>query len=36
MSTNKQKFNKRYGQPLNKANSKQDISKLSGISMIEV
>lgn len=33
MSTNKQKFNKRYGQPLNKANSKQDISKLTGISM---
>jgi len=33
MSTNKQKFNKRHGQPLNKPNSKQDISKLSGISM---
>ena len=33
MSTNKQKFNKRYGQPLNKPNSKKDISKLTGISM---
>ena len=33
MSTNKQKFNKRYGQPLNKSNSKKDISKLTGISM---
>jgi hypothetical protein len=33
MSTNKQKFNKRYNQPLNKSNSKSDISKLTGISM---
>ena len=31
--TNKMKFNKRYGQPLNKSNSKKDISKLTGISM---
>ncbi len=31
--TNKQKFNRRYGQPLNKSNSKKDISKLTGISM---
>jgi len=33
MATNKQKFNKRHGQPLNKSNSKKDISKLSGVSM---
>jgi hypothetical protein len=33
MTTNKQKFNKRYGQPLNKSNSKADISKKTGISM---
>lgn len=33
MSTNKQEFNKRHNQPLNKSNSKADISKLSGISM---
>jgi len=33
MVTNKEKFNKRYGQPLNKSNSKKDISKLTGISM---
>ena len=33
VTTNKQKFNKRYGQPLNKSNSKKDISKLTGISM---
>jgi len=33
MSTNKQKFNKRYKQPLNKPNSKKDINKLTGISM---
>ncbi len=33
MSTNKQKFNKKYGQPLNQANSKKDISKLTGIPM---
>ena len=31
--TNKQKFNKRYKQPLNKSNSKKDISRLTGISM---
>jgi len=31
--TNKQKFNKRYGQKLNQPNSKKDISKLTGISM---
>ncbi len=31
--TNKQKFNKRYKQPLNQPNSKKDISKLTGISM---
>ena len=31
--TNKMKFNKRYNQPLNKPNSKQDISRLTGISM---
>ena len=33
MSSNKQKFNKRYGQPLNKPNSKKDISKKTGIPM---
>ena len=33
MSTNKQKFNKKYNQPLNQANSKKDISKLTGIPM---
>jgi hypothetical protein len=33
MTTNKQKFNKRYKQPLNKPNSKKDISRLTGISM---
>ena len=33
MATNKQKFNKRYNQPLNKSNSKKEISKLTGISM---
>lgn len=31
--TNKQRFNKRYNQPLNKSNSKKDISRLTGISM---
>ena len=31
--TNKQEFNKRHNQPLNKANSKEDIFKLSKISM---
>jgi len=31
--TNKNKFNKRYGQKLNQPNSKKDISKLTGISM---
>jgi len=29
--TNKQKFNKKYGQPLTTANGLDDISKLSGI-----
>tara|TARA_R110000764_G_scaffold102849_2_gene188437 strand:+ start:2363 stop:2686 length:324 start_codon:yes stop_codon:yes gene_type:complete len=29
--TNKQKFNKKYKQPINQANSKKDISKLTGI-----
>ncbi len=33
MSTNKQKFNKKYKQPLNEPNSKKDISKLTGIPM---
>tara|TARA_R110002096_G_scaffold259685_1_gene453131 strand:- start:87 stop:416 length:330 start_codon:yes stop_codon:yes gene_type:complete len=33
MSTNKQRFNKKYGQPLNQPNSKKDISKLTGIPM---
>ena len=33
MSTFKQKFNKKFKQPLNEANSKKDISKLSGIPM---
>ena len=33
MSTNKQKFNKKYKQPINQANSKKDISKLTGIPM---
>lgn len=33
MSTNKQKFNKKYKQPLNQPNSKKDISKLTGIPM---
>ena len=33
MSTNKQKFNRKYGQPLNQANSKKDISKKTGIPM---
>jgi len=31
--TNKNKYNKRYGQPLDKPNSKKDISKKTGISM---
>lgn len=31
--TNKQKFNKKYGQKLNEPNSKKDISKLTGVSM---
>lgn len=30
MSTYKQKFNKRYGQPLNQSNSIDDISRLTG------
>ena len=29
--TNKQKFNKKYKQPINKSNSKSDIVKLTGI-----
>lgn len=29
--TNKQKFNKKYGQPLNKSNSLAEMSKLSGV-----
>ena len=33
MSTNKQKYNRKYGQPLNQANSKKDISKKTGIPM---
>jgi hypothetical protein len=31
--TNKNKFNKKYKQPLNEPNSKKDISKLTGIPM---
>jgi len=31
--TNKQKFNKRYGQKLSQPNSKKDISKLTGVNM---
>ena len=31
--TNKQKFNRKYGQKLNQPNSKKDISKLTGVSM---
>ena len=31
--TNKMKFNKKYGQKLQTANGKDDISKLTGISM---
>ena len=33
VKTNKQKFNEKYNQPLNKSNSKKDISKLTGIPM---
>jgi hypothetical protein len=33
VQTNKQKFNKKYKQPINQANSKKDISKLTGISV---
>ena len=33
MSTNKQKFNKRYGFKLNEPHSKQEISKITGVSM---
>ena len=33
MVTNKEKFNMRYNQPKSKSNSKQDISRLTGISM---
>jgi len=32
VTTNKQKFNKRYNQPLNESNSLSEIAKLSGIS----
>ena len=31
--TNKQKFNKRYGQKLSQPNSKKDISKRTGVTM---
>jgi len=31
--TNKEEFNKRFKQPKDKSNSKQDISRLTGISM---
>jgi len=31
--TNKNRFNKKYKQPLNKANGKDDISQLTGIPM---
>jgi len=30
VETHKQKFNKKHGQPINKSNSIEDISKLSG------
>ncbi len=33
MTTYKQKFNKKFKQPLNEPNNKKDISKLTGISM---
>lgn len=33
VTTNKQKFNKRYNQKANEPNSKKEISKLTGISM---
>ncbi len=33
VTTNKNKYNKRYGQPLDKPNSKASISKKTGISM---
>ena len=33
VTTNKMKYNKRYGQPLDKPNSKKDISRKTGISM---
>ncbi len=33
VTTNKMKYNKRYGQPLDKPNSKASISKKTGISM---
>lgn len=33
MSTNKEKYNKRYGFPKDKSHSKSDISKKTGISM---
>jgi len=33
MTTNKQKFNKRYGFKLNEPHSKKEISKITGVSM---
>ncbi len=33
MPTNKEKFNKKYGFPLQASHSKKEISKLSGVSM---
>ena len=33
MTTNKQKFNRKYKQKLNEPNSKKDISRLTGIPM---
>ena len=33
VKTNKHKFNEKYKQPKNQANSKKDISKLTGISV---
>ena len=33
VETNKQKFNKKYGQPINKSNSLKDISRLTGYTM---
>tara|TARA_Y100001937_G_C6986688_1_gene270214 strand:- start:197 stop:478 length:282 start_codon:yes stop_codon:yes gene_type:complete len=33
VQTNKQKFNKKYKQPINKSNSLKDISRLTGYTM---